>query len=297
MKLDGIITALVTPFDKSGNVNIDKLQELIELQIKNGASGVVLLGTTGESPTVNERERKTIISAGIEAAAGKLTVIVGVGSNDTARAVEICKLTAVNGVDALLVLTPYYNKTNTEGMIKHFSQIADSARSPVIIYNVPSRTGCSVDIAALGVLSRHNNIIGIKEASGNISYAAKVSALTDDNFQMLCGNDDIILPMLSLGAVGAVSVASNIIAAELKEMTERFKIGQHEAAREIANKYLPFICALFEEVNPIPIKEAMNICGMNVGGVRLPLYKMSGGARKKLVDSMRLCGVCDGCGA
>lgn len=297
MRLDGIITALVTPFDKSDNVNIDKLQELIELQIKNGVSGVVLLGTTGESPTVNDKERETIISAGIEAAAGKLTVIVGVGSNDTARAAEMCKLSAVNGVDALLVLTPYYNKTNTEGMIKHFSHIADSAPAPIILYNVPSRTGCLVDIDAMSVLSEHGNIIGIKEASGNISYAAKVSTLTGDKFQMLCGNDDIILPMLSLGAVGAISVASNIIAGELNEMYGNFQSGDHFSALEKAKKYLPFITALFSEVNPIPVKEAMNILGMNVGGVRLPLYKMSGGARKKLVDSMRLCGLCDGCDA
>ena len=296
MRIEGVITALVTPFDDNGKINYDKLEELIEFQIQNGAAGIVLLGTTGESPTITKEEKEKIISVGIKAVSGRIPVIVGAGSNDTACAVENCKKAASLGADALLVLTPYYNKTNTEGMIRHFSTIADSVSSPVIIYNVPSRTGCSVDITALGVLVQHDNIIGIKEASGSISYAAKAAQFINDGFCMYCGNDDIIIPMLALGAVGAISVASNIIPGKLTSMVENFKSGDHPAALETANKFLPFICALFEEVNPIPVKEAMNILGFDVGGVRMPLYEISGAARKKLVDAMRVCGLCEGLG-
>ena len=291
MKLSGVITALVTPFDEKGGINYAEFEELIEFQIKNGAKGIVILGTTGEAPTVSEEERKKLISCGVKAVGGRISVIVGAGSNDTTRAAESCKQAAALGADALLVLTPYYNKTNTEGMINHFSFIADNAGAPVIIYNVPSRTGCSVDMTALGVLSRHKNIIGIKEASGNVSYAAKVAALINDGFAMFCGNDDIILPMLALGAVGAVSVASNVIPAEVASMISDFGAGKHKSACDTAKKYLPFICALFEEVNPIPVKEAMNILGFGVGGVRLPLYRISAAARKKLIDAMHVCGL------
>ena len=295
MRLKGVITALVTPFDDNGGVNYGKFEELIEFQINNGANGIVILGTTGESPTITEEEKEKIISVGIKAVSGRIPVIVGAGSNDTERAVENCKKAASLGADALLVLTPYYNKTNTEGMINHFSFIADNADAPVIIYNVPSRTGCSVDIAALGVLAQHKNIIGLKEASGNISYAAKAATFINDDFSMFCGNDDIILPMMSLGAAGAISVASNIIPAEIASMIGAFEAGEHAVAVDTARKYLPFICALFDEVNPIPVKEAMNILGFGVGGVRMPLFRISGAARKKLTDAMRICGLYDGC--
>lgn len=288
--IEGLVTALVTPF-KNERVDYEKLRELIEFQMENGAQGIVLLGTTGEAPTVSEYESDAILSLGVSIAGGKIPVIAGCGSNDNKKAIKNCVRAQQLGADALLVLTPYYNKTNTEGMIRHFSEIADSAEAPVIIYNVPSRTGCRVDISALSVLCRHNNIIGIKEASGNVSYAADVAELCSDGFFMMCGNDDITVPMMALGARGVISVASNIIPKQMRELTDSFTAGDILRAREIQLKYLKLIRALFIEVNPIPVKEAMNILGYRVGGCRLPLYDISCEARKKLTEALSECGL------
>lgn len=284
--MKGTYTALVTPFSQDG-VNTEKLKELINFQYENGADGVVLLGTTGESPTISEKESEQVISAGLEACEGKLDVLVGCSSCDTAKAVKKCRRAAALGAKKLLVLTPYYNKTNGEGMRRHFLTIAEASEAPIIIYNVPSRTGCSVDIETLAELSENEKIIGIKEASGNISYAVRAARLISDNFFMMSGCDDITVPLMSVGASGVISVASNIVPQKIASMTGAFLSGDTDKARKLQLEILPLVSALFCEVNPIPVKTAMNLMGMNVGGLRLPLFEMSERGEKMLKEAMR----------
>lgn len=284
--MKGTYTALVTPFSQDG-VNTEKLKELINFQYENGADGVVLLGTTGESPTISEKESEQIISAGLEACEGKLDVLVGCSSCDTAEAVKKCRRASALGAKKLLVLTPYYNKTNGEGMRRHFLTIAEASEAPIIIYNVPSRTGCSVDIETLAELSENEKIIGIKEASGNISYAVRAARLISDNFFMMSGCDDITVPLMSVGASGVISVASNIVPQKIASMTGAFLSGDTDKARKLQLEILPLVSALFCEVNPIPVKTAMNLMGMDVGGLRLPLFEMSERGEKMLKEAMR----------
>ena len=284
--MKGTYTALVTPFSEAG-IDIKRLVRLIDFQYKNGADGVVLLGTTGEAPTISEREADEIIYEGLKAAEGKIDVVIGCSSNSTAEAVKKCRRAASLGAEKLLVLTPYYNKTNKEGMKRHFLTVAEGVQAKTIIYNVPSRTGCSVDTETLEELSNHENIIGIKEASGNISSAARVASLISDDFFMISGCDDITVPLMSMGASGVISVASNIVPGKVCDMTRAFLSGDTSTAKNIQISLLPLISALFSEVNPIPIKTAMNIMKMNVGGFRLPLFEMSADKRKILENVMR----------
>lgn len=284
--MKGTYTALVTPFS-DGGVNTKKLCELIDFQYKNGVDGVVLLGTTGESPTVSEKEADETIYEALNAAEGKIDVVIGCSSNSTAETLKKCRRAASLGAEKLLVLTPYYNKTNKEGMRRHFLTVADGAGTKIIIYNVPSRTGCSVDVETLTELSAHENIIGIKEASGNVSYAVSISPLISDSFFMMSGCDDLTVPLMAIGASGVISVASNIVPARVSDMTGAFLSGDAQRARKIQISLLPLISALFSEVNPIPVKTAMNIMKMNVGEFRLPLCEMSAEKRKILESAMR----------
>lgn len=284
--MKGTYTALVTPFSEAG-IDIKRLVRLIDFQYKNGADGVVLLGTTGEAPTISEREADEIIYEGLKAAEGKIDVVIGCSSNSTAEAVKKCRRAASLGAEKLLVLTPYYNKTNKEGMKRHFLTVAEGVQAKIVIYNVPSRTGCSVDTETLAELSNHENIIGIKEASGNVSYAARVASLISDDFFMISGCDDITVPLMSMGASGVISVASNIVPGKVCDMTRAFLSGDTSTAKNIQISLLPLISALFSEVNPIPVKTAMNIMKMNVGGFRLPLFEMSADKRKILENVMR----------
>ena len=284
--MKGTYTALVTPFSHDG-INIEKLKELIEFQYENGADGVVLLGTTGESPTISEKESDMIISAGLEACEEKLDVLVGCSSCDTAEAVKKCRRAAALGAKKLLVLTPYYNKTNSEGMRRHFLTIAEASEVPIIIYNVPSRTGCSVDIETLAELSENENIIGIKEASGNISYAVRAARLISDDFFMMSGCDDITVPLMSVGASGVISVASNIVPRKVSSMTKAFLSGDTNKARKIQLELLPLISALFCEVNPIPVKYAMNVLGWEAGECRLPLVEPSDAHKEQIEKALR----------
>lgn len=283
MKLQGAITALVTPFTRNGGVNYDKLAELIEFQIENGAAGIVLLGTTGEAPTIRSDEAEHIIRTGVETAAGRIPVLVGCGSNDTARAADACRKAESLGADALLVLTPYYNKANEDGMAAHFLSIAEAVKTPVILYNVPSRTGCSIGIETLSRLREHPRIIGIKEASGNIAYMTETAALLRDDFAMWSGNDDMTVAAMALGACGVISVMANFLPFVMHEMTENCLAGNFAAARAMQLRYLPLMRSLFSDVNPIPVKEAMNYLGFEVGGFRLPLCSMSEARRNRLV--------------
>ena len=283
MKICGAVTALVTPFTKNGGIHYDKLTELIEFQIANGADGIVLLGTTGEAPTITEEETEQVIRTGVEAAAGRIPVIVGCGCNDTLRAVEKCKRAQAFGADALLVLTPYYNKANPDGMAAHFLTIAEAVQTPVILYNVPSRTGCSISMGTLERLREHPQIIGIKEASGNITYMTDAASLLRDDFVMWSGNDDMTVAAMALGACGVISVAANILPYAMHEMTEKCLKGDFPSARTLQLRYLPLMRALFSDVNPIPIKEAMNYLGFDVGGYRLPLCGMNESLKNRLI--------------
>lgn len=270
----GSFVALVTPFDKDGKINYLKIAELIDFHKNNGTDGIVLLGTTGEAPTITEAEAEKMILFAIDKA-GEMPLIIGCGSNDTRAATEKARKYEALGAKALLVLTPYYNKANDIGMIRHFMSISDAVDIPIIIYNVPSRTGCSVSVSALEVLREHENIIGIKEASGDMSYFMRISRLIRDDFSVFCGNDDIAVPMVAAGACGVISVLANICPAEVSRMISLARSGDFAAASEIQRKYLPLIGALFSELNPIPVKAAMNRLGFDVGPCRLPLCEMS----------------------
>ncbi len=270
----GSFVALVTPFDNDGKINYLKVAELIDFHKNNGTDGIVLLGTTGEAPTITEAEAEKLILFAIDKA-GEIPLIIGCASNDTRTAVEKARKYEALGAKALLVLTPYYNKANDIGMMRHFMSIADAVNIPIIIYNVPSRTGCSVSVPALEVLREHENIIGIKEASGDMSYFMRVSRLIRDDFSVFCGNDDIAVPMVAVGACGVISVLANIYPAEVSRMISLARSGDFATASEIQRKYLPIIGALFSEPNPIPVKAAMNRLGFDVGPCRLPLCEMS----------------------
>ncbi len=290
MLVQGSIVALITPFNENGSVNFNKLGELIEFHIANHTDAILVLGTTGETPTLTHDEDDSVVKYTIEKVAKRLPVYVGAGSNSTKTQVTYAKKYAEMGADALLVIAPYYNKANEEGMYLHFEMVARAVDIPLIIYNVPGRTGCSIPVSVVERLATLDNIAAIKEASGDISYFAKVCKLASDNFQVYSGNDDMIVPAMSLGASGVISVVANILPQETHDMVTDYLAGDVVHARELQLKYLDFINALFIETNPIPIKEAMNLYGMGVGGYRLPLTFMSEANRKKLIEQMKVIG-------
>ncbi len=268
----GAAVAIVTPMNKDGSVNYGKLEEIIEKQINGGTDAIVICGTTGESSTLTDEEHLDCIKFAVEKTAGRIPVIAGTGSNDTAYAIEMSKDAEKAGADALLLVTPYYNKTSQRGLTAHFTAIADAVNIPVILYNVPSRTGCKIEINTYKELAKHKNIVAAKEACGDISFIAQLAAETD--LDIYSGNDDQIVPIMALGGKGVISVASNIIPKEVHDMTMYALEGNFKAAAEMQLKYLGLMKALFCDVNPIPVKEAMNLMGMEVGECRLPLIKM-----------------------
>ena len=280
MKFSGSYVAIVTPFNADGSVNFDKLKELVLWHLDQGTDGIVALGTTGESSTMSHEEDDDVARCVIETVNGKIPVICGAGSNSTQTQLEKSRKYHDMGADGLLLITPYYNKANDEGMYRHFATIADTVDTPIILYNVPGRTGCSISPACCARLAKHPNVAGIKEASGNISYAAKIAKLLGDDFCMFSGNDDMIVPMMSLGAAGVISVWANICPKQSHDLVAAYHAGDIEKARKIQLEYLDLINALFCEVNPIPVKEAMNQMGMNVGGYRLPLCEISESGRE-----------------
>lgn len=265
----GAGVAIVTPFDRDGSINYNKLEQLIEEQIEGGTDAIVICGTTGESAAMSGEEHIDCIKFTIDRVNRRVPVIAGTGSNDTAYATEMSIDAEKAGADGLLLVTPYYNKTSQRGMIAHFRHTADAVNIPIILYNVPSRTGCRIDIDTYKELANHKNIVAAKEASGDLSYAARLAAETD--LDIYSGNDDQVVPVMSLGGKGVISVASNIIPKEMHRMCEFALKGDFISARELQLKYLELINALFCDVNPIPVKEAMNILGKEVGPCRLPL--------------------------
>lgn len=275
MKISGSYVALVTPFHEDGSVNFDKLKELVQWHVDQGTDGIVALGTTGESSTMTHEEDDAVVHCVIETANGRIPVIAGAGSNDTRTQLLKSKKYHDLGADGLLLITPYYNKTNDEGMYRHFATVADAVDTPVILYNVPGRTGCSISLPCAQRLASHPNIVGMKEASGNIGYAAKIARLVSEDFCLLSGNDDMILPILSLGGSGVISVWANVFPKAVHDLVACWQAGDIDSARRIQLENLDLVDALFCEVNPIPVKEMMNQLGMGVGGYRLPLCEIS----------------------
>lgn len=288
---NGSIVALITPFHEDGSVNFDKLKELVEWHIANGTDGILVLGTTGESSTMSHDEDDQVVACAIEQATGRVPIIVGAGSNDSHTQLEKSMKYEKMGADGLLLISPYYNKANRQGLIEHFLLSANAVNIPIILYNIPGRTGQSIPVDVVEELSHHPMIQGIKEASGNISYAANIAKLLNENFKMYSGNDDIIVPMLSLGGSGVISVFADVMPKETHELVQKYLDGDVQGSLELQMKYLDLIHHLFIEVNPIPVKEAMNLMGMNVGGYRLPLCPMAPENKEKLKQSMEKAGL------
>ena len=270
----GVGTAISTPFNDKG-INITAFKKLVSFQLKNNIDALIVCGTTGEASTMSNSEKNLIIKTSVNMCKNKIPVIVGVGSNNTKHVVENCKMAQELGANGLLIVTPFYNKCTQAGLIEHFTQIANSTHLPIIIYNVPSRTGINISPLTCLTLSKLANIVGIKEASGDISQIAKISALCKDNLPIYSGNDDQILPVLSLGGVGVISVLSNIHPKQTVDIVNSFFAGSITNSKNLQLSELPLIDLLFDEVNPIPIKEALNLIGFDFGIPRLPLTKCS----------------------
>ncbi|WP_373748642.1 4-hydroxy-tetrahydrodipicolinate synthase [Jeotgalibaca porci] len=281
--LKGSMVALVTPMDEENRINYPKVAELLEWHIENGTDGLVILGTTGEASTMTFEEEKEFVAFCNDKIAKRVPMIVGSGSNSTATAISNSQAFAELGADYLLVVTPYYNKTNNEGMIRHFESIADSVTVPIIMYNVPSRTGCNITPEVVGKLAKHPNIMGIKEASGDMSYVMSISQYINENFALYSGNDDVIVPLLSVGGTGVISVWANIMPKEVHDLVRLYLDGKTAESLAIQIKYLDLIAALFYEVNPIPVKAALNWMGWEVGSLRMPLGEMGAEAYQRLV--------------
>ncbi|SFX50875.1 4-hydroxy-tetrahydrodipicolinate synthase [Ruminococcus sp. XPD3002] len=271
----GAAIAIITPMNADGSINYDKLGELIDDQIENGTDAIVICGTTGEASTMTDEEHRDCIKYAVEKTAGRVPVIAGTGSNDTKYAIELSKEAESLGADALLLVTPYYNKTTQKGLIMHFTAIADAVNIPIILYNIPGRTGVNMEVSTVKELAKHKNIAAIKEASGNISYAAKLIAACGDNIDVYSGNDDMIVPIMSLGGKGVISVLSHVIPKETHMMAQYCLDNNFAEATKLQIEYLDLINDLFIEVNPIPVKEAMNMIGFAAGPCRMPLCEMT----------------------
>lgn len=280
----GSIVALVTPF-KDGLVDCDKLAELVEYHIKNGTNAIVPCGTTGESPTLSHEEHEKVISKVVEVSNGRVPVIAGTGSNNTSEALRLTRYAKSAGADGALMITPYYNKPTQEGLYRHFKSIADEVDIPIVIYNVPSRTGVSITPETVARLCEMKNIVAIKEASGNIDQTSHILQLCD--ITVLSGDDSLTLPILSVGGKGVISVVANILPREVSEMVSKYLNGMVEESRKIHLKLFPICKAMFIETNPIPIKTAMKLIGKLNGEMRLPLCDMSEGHEKQLLGVLK----------
>ena len=291
LRIQGSIVAIVTPFNQDGSVNFSKLGELVDWQIQNGTDGIVALGTTGESATMTDEEDNAVCEYVLKRVNGRIPVIVGSGSNCTASMLEKSLRYQAMGAQGLLIIAPYYNKTNEEGMYRHFATVVDAVDIPCILYNVPGRTGCSISEGVVKRLAGHPNVMGIKEASGNMSYACKIARYLGPDFAMYSGNDDITVPILSVGGSGVISVLANILPKQTHDMVMSYLSGDTAAATAAQLRYLELINSLFLEVNPIPVKAALNMMGWEVGPCRMPLYEMSQGAAQRLRAALEEAGL------
>ena len=288
----GAGVAIVTPMKDNQDVNYDKLEEMINEQIAAGTEAIVIAGTTGESSTLTMEEHHDVIKAAVEFTKHRIPVVAGTGSNCTRTAIQLSQEAEEAGVDGLLIVTPYYNKATQQGLIGHYSQIADNTKCPIIMYNVPGRTGCNLLPETVAELFKtKENIVGLKEATGNLAQASQTMYLTDGKIDMYSGEDGLVVPLMSIGAIGVISVWSNVAPAKVHQMCDSFFKGDIETARQIQREGLPLVDALFSEVNPIPVKKALNLMGKEVGPLRSPLCEMSEANAAKLVKVMKAYGI------
>lgn len=280
--------ALITPFNDT-TVNYRVLEELIEYQIANNTDAIIICGTTGEPATMTESEKKEVIRFTVEKVNKRIPVIAGTGSNCTKTAIEMSKYAQSVGTDGVLVVTPYYNKTTQVGLMEHYKKIANSINIPLIMYNVPSRTGLNLTVDTVYQLSKIENIVAVKEASGNFSQIVEIANKCGDNMHIYSGNDDQIVPMLSLGAVGVISVLANVAPNQTHQIVKKYLDGKVDESKKLQLELLPLINALFTEVNPIPVKEAVNLIGFEAGKVRLPLVGISESNKEVLVSALKHC--------
>lgn len=285
----GVGTAIATPMNADGSVNFDEFGKMIDFQVENSADAIIVCGTTGEASTMPDDEHLECIGYCVKRTAHRIPVIAGTGANDTAHAIRLSTAAEKLGADGLLQVTPYYNKTSQRGLVKHFTAVADSVNIPIVLYNVPSRTGVCISIDTYKELAKHPNIVAVKEASGNMSLAAEIAAYTD--LDIYSGNDDQVLPILSLGGKGVISVTSNLMPKEKHDEVALFNAGKLGEALEIQQRILAFEKALFMDVNPIPVKAALNIMGFKAGECRLPLVSMTDEQIAKLVSVMEPLGL------
>ena len=268
--------AIVTPMKDNLEVNYDKLEELIDFHVKGGTDCIVIAGTTGEGATLSMEEHRNVIRAAVEFTRHRIPVVAGTGSNCTKTAIQLTQEAEEDGADGALIVTPYYNKATQTGLIKHYSQIASETKLPIILYNVPGRTGCNIQPETVATLVRENeNIVGLKEATGNMAQASKTMYLCDGKLDLYSGEDGLVVPLMAIGGIGVISVIANIAPQQPHDMCASYMAGDREKALELQMKSLPLVDALFSEVNPIPVKRALNLLGMEVGSLRAPLCEMS----------------------
>ncbi|HKM00166.1 MAG TPA: 4-hydroxy-tetrahydrodipicolinate synthase [Mobilitalea sp.] len=288
----GAGVAIVTPFTQNNEVDFNKFGELIEQQITEGTDSIIVCGTTGEASTLTHEEHLECIKFAVAKADKRVPIIAGTGSNCTSTAIYLSQEAEDSGADALLVVTPYYNKATQKGLIAHYTAIAESVSLPIIMYNVPGRTGCNILPATVATLVKNvKNIVGIKEASGNIAQVAEIMQLCEGKIDLYSGCDEMIVPVLSLGGLGVISVLSNVIPRQTHDMVAKFLDGDVKGSRDLQLKYLPLINALFCEVNPIPVKKALNLMGYGVGPLRAPLTEMEPANADRLAHALNDCGI------
>lgn len=284
--------AIVTPMKDNLDVNYDKLEELIEFHVANGTDCIIIAGTTGESSTLTMEEHRNVIKAAVDFTKHRIPVVAGTGSNCTRTAIQLTREAEEDGADGALIVTPYYNKATQAGLISHYSQIAKETKLPIILYNVPSRTGCNLMPETVATLVKENdNIVGLKEATGNMAQASKTMNLCDGKIEMYSGEDGLVVPLLSIGGIGVISVIANIAPQQTHDMVASYLAGDREKAVALQMKSLALVDALFSEVNPIPVKKAMNLMGMNVGSLRAPLCEMGDKAAAVLEQEMKKYGL------
>src|SRR6056297_893234 len=286
MIFKGAGTALVTPFE-NGEVNFKKYGELIDKQIENGIDAIITCGTTGEGSALSDVEHKQLMEYCVKKVAGRVPVVAGTGSNDTEYGLQLSQAACKIGVDALMLVTPYYNKTTQRGLINHYKYIADRVDKPIVLYNVPSRTGMQIDVDTAVELSKHERIVAMKDAVGDIAYTTRLLSKVDKDFQVFSGNDNMILPLLSVGGSGVISVISNIMPRETHDLVEEFFKGNIEKAKEMQLDMMSLIELLFVETNPIPVKTALNLMGFEMGEVRKPLFEMEEGNLNLLKEELK----------
>ena len=292
INLKGMGVALITPFKEDESVDYEALGKLVDYQVQNGTDYLVVLGTTAETPTLTEEEKKNIINLVVTRVRGRIPIVLGVGGNCTRSVVEKLKTDNFEGIDAILSVVPYYNKPSQEGIYQHYKAIANATHLPIVLYNVPGRTGVNMTAeTTLRIAREFDNVIAVKEASGNISQVAKIMQLTYGKIDLYSGNDDQVVPILSLGGSGVISVLSNVAPRETHDMVQKFLDGDVAGAREIQLRALPLIDALFCEVNPIPVKAALNLMGKEVGPLRLPLTEMEPQNQERLAKAMKDFGI------